>query len=199
MGFKGEGKLPDTAWHVGYAKKEEDDPRRHKGRCIHKYGDICHCAVSGCYLLKCGGSSHCRTYAESELVWEEYLEDMMTDEDKEKERAFMYRLQKQGLVRELLKNGDYHKKYSLRQTMKDCPFCQSKLKDMKCEYCGAQFRIVDDIDEQKIKQYAGQGIFIVKKTKKSVKSSINKNGICYVVHHDRIGMQNPKKKGKKKK
>ena len=22
-------RLPDTPWHVGYAKKQEDDPRRH--------------------------------------------------------------------------------------------------------------------------------------------------------------------------
>ena len=28
-------RLPDTPWHVGYAKKQEDDPRRHKARCIH--------------------------------------------------------------------------------------------------------------------------------------------------------------------
>ncbi len=28
-------KLPDTPWHVGYAKKEESDPRRHKARCIY--------------------------------------------------------------------------------------------------------------------------------------------------------------------
>ena len=29
-----EKRLPDTPWHVGFVKKEEDDPRRHKARCI---------------------------------------------------------------------------------------------------------------------------------------------------------------------
>lgn len=26
-------KLSDTPWHVGYTKKDENDPRRHKARC----------------------------------------------------------------------------------------------------------------------------------------------------------------------
>ena len=27
--------LPDTPWSLGYAKKEERDPRRHKSRCMY--------------------------------------------------------------------------------------------------------------------------------------------------------------------
>ena len=64
-------KLPDTPWHVGYTKKEEDDPRRHKSRCIYKQRNICHQGKSSAYMLRCPGSSHCRFYAESEAMAED--------------------------------------------------------------------------------------------------------------------------------
>ena len=50
-------RLPDTPWHVGYAKKQEDDPRRHKARCIH-YRDG-QCGWKANYSGNCLGSSHC--------------------------------------------------------------------------------------------------------------------------------------------
>ena len=55
-------KLPDTPWHVGFAKKEEDDPRRHKARCI--YYNVGNCKYKG---GKCSGSAHCKRYSEDEL------------------------------------------------------------------------------------------------------------------------------------
>lgn len=58
-------RLPDTPWHVGYAKKEESDPRRHKSRCVYLKDGICKCGYDGCYTRKCGGSSHCLHYSES--------------------------------------------------------------------------------------------------------------------------------------
>ena len=51
--------LPDTPWHIGYAKKKEDDPRRHKSRCSHIENG--YCRVIG---AKCGGSAHCTFYEE---------------------------------------------------------------------------------------------------------------------------------------
>ena len=33
--------LPDTPWHLGYAKKEESDPRRHKSRCVYLNNGKC--------------------------------------------------------------------------------------------------------------------------------------------------------------
>lgn len=64
-------KLPDTPWHVGYTTKEEDDPRRHKSRCIYKQRNICHQGKSSAYMLRCPGSSHCKFYAESEAMAED--------------------------------------------------------------------------------------------------------------------------------
>lgn len=56
-------RLPATPWHVGYAKKHEDVPRRHKARCIH-YRDG-QCGLKANYSSKCIGSSHCMDYSES--------------------------------------------------------------------------------------------------------------------------------------
>lgn len=75
-------KLPDTPWHVGYTKKEENDPRRHKSRCIYKQNRICHQGKSGAYMLKCPGSSHCRFYSESEDMAEDvYLKTRSVEEE----------------------------------------------------------------------------------------------------------------------
>lgn len=62
--------LPDTPWHLGYAKKKEDDPRRHKARCIYYYktNKTCECTKSPCYLFNCGGSAHCKYYKEIGIV-----------------------------------------------------------------------------------------------------------------------------------
>lgn len=69
--------LPDTPWHVGYTKKEENDPRRHKSRCVYLKNGICRCGVDGCYTRKCGGSSHCKHYSEvSEVIAEEKREKL---------------------------------------------------------------------------------------------------------------------------
>lgn len=69
-----ENKLPDTPWHMGYAKKKESDPRRHKSRCIYNKDGICKCGRAGCYLRKCWGSAHCIYYSEESDDIEERIE-----------------------------------------------------------------------------------------------------------------------------
>ena len=59
--------FPDTPWHVGSAKKDSDDPRRHRSRCIYYSDGCCCCGKSGCYKMKCGGSAHCLFYEEYPL------------------------------------------------------------------------------------------------------------------------------------
>ena len=53
-----------TAVHVGYLHSNDD--RRHKSRCIYydKSDRSCHCGKSGCYMMRCCGSSHCTGYRE---------------------------------------------------------------------------------------------------------------------------------------
>ena len=78
-----EKRLPDTPWHVGFVKKEEDDPRRHKARCIYYAEGVCHQGKMGCFLRKCPGSSHCKYYAESESMAEDvYLKTRSIEEER---------------------------------------------------------------------------------------------------------------------
>ncbi len=65
-------KLPDTPWHVGYVKKDENDPRRHKSRCVYNDGNNC----TNPYMLYCTSSSHCRFYTESWRKAKKYIKSM---------------------------------------------------------------------------------------------------------------------------
>ena len=49
-----------TPVHTGYLHSDND--RRHKSRCIYYDNNICYCGKSGCFLVKCNGSSHCKFY-----------------------------------------------------------------------------------------------------------------------------------------
>ena len=55
-----------TPSHLEYLHMKENDTKRHKSRCIEydNKKDICMCTDSANYLLKCGGSSHCKYYRE---------------------------------------------------------------------------------------------------------------------------------------
>lgn len=68
-------KLPDTPWHIGYVKKDEDDPRRHKSRCVYNNGDRC----NNPYMLRCVSSSHCKYYAEDWETAERFKASMRID------------------------------------------------------------------------------------------------------------------------
>ena len=82
-GYMGFERLPDTPWHMGYVKKEQQDPRRHKSRCIYLKSGNCECGKSGAYKLKCPGSSHCKFYAESEeMAAEVYLQTRTVEEER---------------------------------------------------------------------------------------------------------------------
>lgn len=67
-------KLPDTQWHIGYAKKRENNPRRDKRKCRYKIDGICKQKKSPSFELRCGSSSHCKFYNE------------LRPEEKQKER-----------------------------------------------------------------------------------------------------------------
>ena len=82
-------RLPDTPWHVGYAKKQEDDPRRHKARCIH-YCDG-QCGWKANYSGKCIGSSHCMDYSESLEDFKKLQESRKTAEQIERDNIDKYK------------------------------------------------------------------------------------------------------------
>lgn len=82
-------KLPDTPWHVGYAKKHEDDPRRHKARCIHYRSGQCGWKAN--YSGKCVGSSHCMDYSESYEEFKKLQESRKTAEQIERDNIDKYK------------------------------------------------------------------------------------------------------------
>ena len=59
-----------TPSHLEYLHMKENDTKRHKSRCIEydNKKDTCMCTDSANYLLKCGGSSHCKYYREETLI-----------------------------------------------------------------------------------------------------------------------------------
>lgn len=64
--------VPDTPWHIGYAKMKKNDTRRDKRKCIYYADETCNSTSFGCYGLRCSGSSHCMYYCEDEReIWKE--------------------------------------------------------------------------------------------------------------------------------
>ena len=60
-------RLPDSPWHIGYTKKKENDPRRHKARCFYYDNSTGNCASGKSRYcgIRCGGSAHCEAYRET--------------------------------------------------------------------------------------------------------------------------------------
>ncbi len=130
--------LPDTPWHIGYTKKEDDDPRRHKARCIKYCKGECRF-----YNEKCRGSSHCVMYAEDEEQWKQVYENTRTVEElaeiaKDKYKAQMIRKRKEFEV-------SYTGAMVYRKVcdITECPVCGERLNPprdavkVKCRYCEA--------------------------------------------------------------
>lgn len=165
MAINHKSKLPDTPWHVGYAYKDEHDPRRHKARCIHLQNNVCKCGLSGCYMTHCAGSSHCRYYAEGQAEWDKYLEEMKTDEEKAEEaaeiRAVLYRKEKRDYVHSQLKTCTYNKRFSFRPSMINCPFCRERLKNLECKYCLAKFKVVKHLTDDEMYVASEDGYFLI--------------------------------------
>ena len=64
MTKKTRGQVPDTPWHKEFVFKDEDDPRRHKARCVYKIENRCNCPKCQSYMFECAGSAHCKYYRE---------------------------------------------------------------------------------------------------------------------------------------
>lgn len=148
-------RMPDTPWHIGYAKKEESDPRRHKSRCIYLKAGKCRCGSSGAYTLKCPGSSHCTSYAENEEQDEVNKREHESIDNESWERANDYKTRIRKSCKKTMQT-DKMKYWKYRiDIMSNCPFCGEKFrqkttkKDIayrRCEYCGAIYHIISNAD-----------------------------------------------------
>lgn len=104
-------KLPDTPWHVGFAKKEEEDPRRHRARCVHyNAGDCKH--IGG----KCRGSAHCKHYSE---------------DDKERHKNLTYGYHHNEVwfsdkIKKFCHDSTQPARWKYLRDINDCPICGGK-------------------------------------------------------------------------
>ncbi|MCI5620712.1 MAG: hypothetical protein MR355_04000 [Lachnospiraceae bacterium] len=141
-------KLPDTPWHVGYIKKEEDDPRRHKARCIHNVDGECRSTCSNYYRETCGGSSHCDDYSETVADYKKLLEERKTADEIERENIQKYKLSLLQKKKELTKTDNAYS-HKTTKSIRRCLVCNEGLESVKyslkkCLYCGMYYLNIND-------------------------------------------------------
>ena len=116
-------------------------------------------------MTRCAGSSHCKYYAEGQAQWEKFLEEMKTEDQKNEEaaemRAALYRKEKRDFVRTQLESCTYHKKYRFMPAILKCPFCHERMKNLKCDFCLAKFRVVKRLTEEEIRKASEEGYFLI--------------------------------------
>ena len=123
-------RLPDTPWHVGYAKKQENDPRRHKARCIH-YRDG-QCGWKANYSGKCIGSSHCMEYSESLEDFKKLQESRKTTEQIERDNIDKYKKSLEPKKEQLERSNNPYK-YRKCSELNRCLVCDEHLYKEKYE------------------------------------------------------------------
>lgn len=66
--------ISGTPWHVEILRKDEDERKRHRSRCVF-YGKQKECTneKSPNYCFICGGSSHCDYYKENQSTMQEKI------------------------------------------------------------------------------------------------------------------------------
>lgn len=135
--------LPDTPWHIGSPKMKESDHRRLNKWCVHYDSSFCNEPKSGCYMLRCGGSSHCKFYAEDENTFKKIERDNRTqmEIDAEKRRKYVESLKPQ--MQTLVSSLDDRRYLSVR-SLKKCYVCGQKLLELgeyrkQCTLCHMEY------------------------------------------------------------
>ncbi|TCT14592.1 hypothetical protein EDC18_10573 [Natranaerovirga pectinivora] len=118
-------KLPDTPWHIGYAVKEEDDPRRHRARCVYYDNSNKKCIThkSRYFMVKCGGSAHCNYYSEKLAVKKETAHNNKLDYNNQMDDRTS-RLKKK---KEFMDNENLRIRQKSIKEFKVCPICKLEL------------------------------------------------------------------------
>lgn len=124
-------KVPDTPWHIGFIKKDESDPRRHKARCFYYQNGECHCVRSSYYTLKCPGSSHCSRYREDEETVQVIRN--IQEERKRAEKYHELKIKMRIDLQNKLSEEELYLKYGKTLI---CPICSGRLINDECKYCG---------------------------------------------------------------
>ena len=135
--------LPDTPWHIGSPKMKESDHRRLNKWCVHYSSSFCTEPKSGCYMLRCGGSSHCKFYAENEIASKKIERDnrTQTEIDTEFRRQYVETLKPK--MQALVSSSD-SRRYSSVSFLRSCYICGSKLLELgkgrkQCTLCHMEY------------------------------------------------------------
>lgn len=135
--------LPDTPWHVGSPKMKESDHRRLNKWCIHYKSSFCTEPRSGCYMVRCGGSSHCKFYAEDVKTSHkiEIENRTQTEIDAENRRKYVETLKPK--IQALIASFD-GRRYEPVDFVRYCYVCGSKLLRLEkhrkqCPMCFVQY------------------------------------------------------------
>lgn len=176
-------KLPDTPWHIGYTKKDEDDPRRHKARCYHYKKGMCGLLAN--YGDKCIGSSHCIHYAESKEEFEALSESQMTIEEIQEANIRKYRKSLEPKKERLAREGCMLQ-YKGSREIKECLVCGDRLNHLgytlqQCKFCGMYFVNAEEY-ENVIDIVKAEPVLLMNISRKKNKGSVeNKKKGIYVV------------------
>lgn len=187
-------RLPDTPWHVGYAKKEEDDPRRHKARCIHNKGGFCTSTRSNYCKEKCGGSSHCLEYSESIDDYEKSLESRKTIEELAQDNRDKYREIVKAKKRAFINESNRHVSKNT-DMLHRCLLCDEGLKQIKyslkkCKFCGMYYVNQQDMRiSEVISQIGSDEVFVMNIRRDEVTKVVEKKYqiICICRYADKRG------------
>lgn len=180
--------LPDTPWHIGSPKMKESDHRRLNKWCVHYESSFCKEPKSGCYMLRCAGSSHCKFYAENEKASRKIEQDNRTqmEIDAEKRRKYIQSLRPQ--MQALVSSLDDRRYQSVR-SLDTCYICGNALLVLgkyrkQCSLCHMEY--VDQVSWLTDNTETGtEFVFVMGRNKPASTSQKtekcqfrNGNGIC---------------------
>lgn len=171
-------------------KMKGSDHRRLNKWCVHYDSLFCTEPKSVYYKLKCGGSSHCKFYAEDEKISKRIEQDNRTQEeiDAENRRKYIQKLKPK--MQALVSSLD-DRRYLPVQSLKTCYICGNKLLELgkqrkQCIFCHMEY--VDQIswltDNQAMD---GRFVYVMGREKPVTASDspnvdqcefCNSNGIC---------------------
>ncbi len=160
-------RMPDTPWHIGYAKKDEDDPRRDKRRCVYYASGHCQYRKERCF-----GSSHCGNYSEVRRYFIAERDQERTAEALRKERIERYKSTLELEKNKLDRSRNNSSRYIRSENLKKCMVCGDALETRFlslrcCRYCGMFYVNAEDYcDERVLGILCSSPVFIMGQEKK---------------------------------
>lgn len=145
--------LPDTPWHIGSPKMKESDHRRLNKWCVHYDNMICKEPHSGCYLVRCNGSSHCKFYSETQASAERIAINNQTQDEIDAINRKNNIESLKPKMDALIASSD-GRRFSTVQALYNCYVCNSRLLEVdvyrkQCPLCHMIYINLKHADKEK--------------------------------------------------